>query len=326
MSQRFAGALIESYRMLRRLRRWALNRIDAPVVVLLYHRVTDLPTDTERLAVSPPNFRDHMRFLKANVHLVRLEENWSARPKPAVAVTFDDGYADNLLEAVPILEEEGVPATFFVSTGTLGTGQEFWWHELEGLLLHEATFPARFALRDPQHGREWPSETLPQRQAMYAALNQLAQGIEPERLARWLAQLRSWAPSRPAAAANRTMSEEEVRRLAASPIATIGAHTVSHTALAALTEAQQRWEILSSAGRLEQITGRRVEVFSYPFGNRRHYNRASIRLCRQAGFVKAASNFPGQVHRWTDPYQLPRQVVRDWSLDVFKRKMASFWV
>lgn len=112
-----------------------LNRVDPPVIVLLYHRVTTLVSDPEMLAVSPENFRAQMRHLKENHHLVRFEEDWSKAAKPAVAITFDDGYADNALEALPILDEVGVPATFFVSTGTIGTTREFWWHELERIIL-----------------------------------------------------------------------------------------------------------------------------------------------------------------------------------------------
>jgi peptidoglycan/xylan/chitin deacetylase (PgdA/CDA1 family) len=98
-----------------------LNLVDPPVVVLLYHRVTTLTSDPEMLSVSPDNFRAQMRHLKETVPLVRFEEDWTKVSKPAVAITFDDGYADNALEALPILEEVGVPATFFVSTGTIGT-------------------------------------------------------------------------------------------------------------------------------------------------------------------------------------------------------------
>jgi hypothetical protein len=50
-----------------------------------------------------------------------------------------------------------------------------------------------------------------------------------------------------------------------------------------------------------------------------------VRLCREAGFMKAASNFPGQVHNWTDPFQLPRHLVRNWDLDIFAAEVKRFW-
>jgi hypothetical protein len=48
-------------------------------------------------------------------------------------------------------------------------------------------------------------------------------------------------------------------------------------------------------------------------------------ICREAGFAKAAANFPGQAHRWTDPFQIPRQLVRDWPVDIFAQKLKRFW-
>lgn len=89
-----------------------LNILDKPVIVLLYHRVADLDSDPERLAVSPTHFREQMNYLKEHYRIVRFEGDWSGLQESAVAVTFDDGYADNFYEALPILEETGVPATF----------------------------------------------------------------------------------------------------------------------------------------------------------------------------------------------------------------------
>jgi peptidoglycan/xylan/chitin deacetylase (PgdA/CDA1 family) len=303
-----------------------LNLIDRPVVILVYHRVTNLPTDPEMLAVGPGNFRRQMEFLRQHFRVARFEENWSEVRDPTVVITFDDGYADNLLEALPILEEVGVPATFFISTGRIGTGEEFWWHRLETLLLREGEFPPRFRLHDSRYGRGWETASFEQRKVLYASLNALMQKIDPDRQKVWLDQLEGWAGPRPEGKGpHRSMTEEEVKRLAASPWATIGAHTVTHSALSSLNEVQQRHEILFSRQELERITGTAITTFSYPFGRKQDYNRTSVRLCREAGFIKAASNFPGQVHRWTDPFQLPRHLVRNWDPDTFAAEMKNFW-
>jgi peptidoglycan/xylan/chitin deacetylase (PgdA/CDA1 family) len=311
---------------LRRLKNGILNSVDQPVIVLLYHRVADLAADPEMLAVSPENFRAQLRFLKDNWRIVRFEEEWADLQEPAVAITFDDGYADNFLAALPILEEIGVPAAFFVSTCHLDSEREFWWHRLESLLLQEAEFPSRFRLSDPRYGREWDTASSAQRRALYHRLNELMQKISAEQREDWLAQLANWAgPDGASEGIHRSMTMEELKGLAASPVATIGAHTVSHSALSALSEEEQRREIFVSKQELEKITGREINIFSYPFGNKRHYNRTSVRLCREAGFRKAASNFPGQAHRWTNPFQLPRQLVRNWDLETFAARIKDFW-
>jgi peptidoglycan/xylan/chitin deacetylase (PgdA/CDA1 family) len=319
-------AALPVYRRLRRLKNAALNWVDPPVVVLLYHRVTIPISDPDQLAVSPENFRAQLTYLKDNFHLVRLEDDWSALPGPAVAITFDDGYADNALEALPVLEAVGAPATFFISSGHIGAKNEFWWCQMDRILLHDGDFLDSFSLADRQYGGEWPTGTPTQRQALYAHLNALAQTLDLDRLESWMGQLRTWSgQDEQGSGLNRSMNEEELKVLAGSPWTTIGAHTVSHAALSALSEEQQRYEIFTSKEALEKITGEKVPVFAYPFGNRKHYKRTSVALCRQAEFVKAASNFPGQVHRWTDPYQLPRQVVRNWDPDTFAIKMKEFW-
>jgi len=313
------------YRKVRALKNGIINLFSSPVIILVYHRVTDLVSDPEMLAVSPGNFRRHMEFLKQQYRIMRFEEEWSDLKEPAVVITFDDGYADNVLEALPILEETEVPATFFVSTGRIGTGKEFWWHRLEGILLREGEFPARFELHDPRYGQVWPADTLQQRKVLYTELNALMQKVSPDNLEAWLDQLGNWAgPGYVGKNIHRSMDQEEIKILAASPWATIGAHTVTHSALAALAEEQQQNEIFTSKQDLENMTGMEIKTFSYPFGRKKDYNQTSIRLCREAGFIKAASNFPGQVHGWTDPFQLPRHLVRNWDLDTFAVEMQSF--
>ena len=318
--------LRSAYRKVRATGNYLLNLIDQPVIILLYHRVADLPNDPEMLAVSPDNFRLHLQFLKEHCSIVRFEEEWLDEIKPAVAITFDDGYADNVLQALPILEEVGIPATFFVSTGNIGTGRNFWWDLLAEILLRENEFPQHFKLHDNSFGRVWSTETREQRRTLYDELMMLMHKVSSDRIDEWLDQLRAWAePSDMKPNQHRAMNREELSRLAVSPWATLGAHTVSHAALAALSEEQQRKEIFTSKQDLEAMSGKKITTFSYPFGRRVDYNHISVRLCREAGFLKAASNFPGQVHRWSDSFQLPRHLVRNWDVDNFAVKVKSFW-
>jgi peptidoglycan/xylan/chitin deacetylase (PgdA/CDA1 family) len=303
-----------------------LNAIDPPVIVLVYHRVAALPADPEMLAVTPENFRAQMRFLKENATLVRFEEDWSRVSKPAVVVTFDDGYADNALQALPILEELEVPATFFVSTGQIGTNREYWWHELERIALEGRELPARFTLRDAKSAGSWTTTTGPERQVFYQEVVRFMNDADRAHREEWLDQIRSWAGVDAGdAGVNRSLTVEELRRLAQSPWVTIGAHTVSHSRLASLPRDAQREEIIASKRELEGWLGRKVPVFSYPFGRRCDYTGESIALCREAGFAKAAANFPGQAHRWTDPYQIPRHLVRDWTVAEFAARLRGFW-
>jgi peptidoglycan/xylan/chitin deacetylase (PgdA/CDA1 family) len=303
-----------------------LNRIDPPVIVLLYHRVTSLPSDPEMLAVTPENFRAQLLHLKKTVPIIRFEDDWKKVQRPAAVVTFDDGYADNALEALPILKEVGVPATFFVSTGSIGTESEFWWHELERLILEQRDLPKCFTLDDETCGRSWPTATLTERQELYHGIMRLMNDVDAERRNNWLGQVRCWAGTKEKdAGRHRLMSVDELRLLAGSSLVTIGAHTVTHTRLSSLSRNRQREEITTSKQKLEAWLGKEIPIFSYPFGRRSDYTQETIALCRQAGFARAAANFPGQAHRWTDPYQIPRHLVRNWPAEVFAEKLRGFW-
>ena len=195
-----------------------------------------------------------------------------------------------------------------------------------GLILGGESLPSSFTLNDGRFGKTWPTGTDPERQEFYHEIVRLMNNADPERRNIWLTQLRDWAQCEEKSAdTHRAMTVDELRLLAASRWVTIGAHTVTHTRLSSLPPDAQREEIATSKRQLEEWLGREITVFSYPFGRRSHYTKESVQLCREAGFTKAAANFPGQAHRWTDPYRIPRHLVRNWPVEVFAEKLRGFW-
>jgi peptidoglycan/xylan/chitin deacetylase (PgdA/CDA1 family) len=300
------------------------NPIDPPIVLLLYHRVTTLASDHERLAVVPERFRAQLQVLKQALPVLRLEADWRSARRPAAVVTFDDGYADNLLEALPILESEEVPATFFITTGNVASGEEFWWDQLERLIVEAGAEPPR-ELRRPAGPARPSDRSAEARFRLYQEVHPRMKRMDSDQRERVLAALRA-ASQVPAGAraSHRPLTVDELRRLAASPWVTIGAHGVSHTALSALPPARQRSEILDSRHRLETWIGRDVRVFSFPFGGREDITPHGLEACREAGFAKTVLNLPGTVRRWSDPHRLPRHLVRDWDADAFRRHLRRF--
>lgn len=309
------------------LKNCALNRLRPPIIILLYHRVAALASDPHLLAVAPHNFRCHMEFLKDNFPVIRFEDNWSKVKEPSVVITFDDGYADNVLEAMPILEDVGLPATFFISTGVIGTQREFWWDELECVILDNQRFPDHFDLVDSRYGMSWNITNAVERREMFHAMFLLMKKVDVHTREDWLKQLREWAcMDNVYRVVNRPMTIDELHDLAKSKWVTIGAHTVTHTSLSSLSFERQTEEIIASKEWLEKQLGREILVFSYPFGGRNDYDHRSVRICKEAGFTKAAVNLRGPAHRGDCQYQLPRQLVRDWPIEVFQKKMGWFWL
>jgi peptidoglycan/xylan/chitin deacetylase (PgdA/CDA1 family) len=106
------------------------NRIlhGRPVLVTMYHRVNNVVGDKlTHLTVSVENFENQLLYYKENYQIIRLDEDWNSLKKTGLVITFDDGYADNISNALPLLEKYQIPATFFVTTLNINTKNEFWW-------------------------------------------------------------------------------------------------------------------------------------------------------------------------------------------------------
>jgi peptidoglycan/xylan/chitin deacetylase (PgdA/CDA1 family) len=310
------------------LRRWA----KPGGVVLMYHRVTDLVPDTYDLAVSPAHFAEHMEVVRRTcvpMHLIEMMKALAAGrlPRRAVAVTFDDGYYDNFQEAYPILRAAGVPATVFVVSGHVDSRREFWWDELERALLVPAQVPPR--LQFSLNGRDyaWPTGTPDERAVAHRRLHSLISQQTTEQRMQLLDKLVAWSRVLPEGRPTyRAMRSDEMAELVSGGLVDIGGHTVNHPALSRLHPTEQRVEIEEGCRRLEEILGRRIEVFAYPYGRAVDWNSASAQIVREAGLQGAVTTIPGYVEAGADPYRLQRWAVGDWGRDQFARELESFFI
>jgi len=122
----------------------AFNRfISGSCAVLLYHRVTTLQSDPQLLSVSPAHFEVQLQLLKNKYTVLNTDEfhhyllNKKRFPAKSIYITFDDGYSDNLLEAIPILESQEMQAMFYIATETLNTDNEYWWDADKSCKTHQ---------------------------------------------------------------------------------------------------------------------------------------------------------------------------------------------
>ncbi len=311
---------------------WLRNRIAPPAVVLHYHRVTRLADDPHYLAIAPERFAEHLEVLRRFGRPVPLRTlaaavragGWIRR---AVVVTFDDGYADNLLEARPLLDRYDVPATVFVVAGGVDAEREFWWDELDRLLLGSHALPDEPTLVVADLVHRWRLEppagcanAAPalagdaRRRARLRVLEEMHTVLKPHPPAVIDAALddlrRSVGMPRAVRASHRTLTTDEVRRLADGGLVEIGAHTVSHPRLSALPIAEQRRELRDGKTALEALLGAEVTSVAYPYGRRADYGADTVAAAREAGFACACTTESGVVWgRRTDPFQLPRLAV-----------------
>ena len=111
------------------------NFLFPTAIILLYHRIDNINQDPHRLAVSAQNFEDQIRFLKDNFNIIELSElvsdlkNKKLR-RHSIVITFDDGYADNFFNVLPILKKYQVPATIFITSGMINNPESFYWEKI----------------------------------------------------------------------------------------------------------------------------------------------------------------------------------------------------
>jgi peptidoglycan/xylan/chitin deacetylase (PgdA/CDA1 family) len=284
------------------------------LLILLYHRV--LPEHDSLLNDEPDaaTFAAHMDLVKQSFNaLPLLEASQRLRdgslPARAVSITFDDGYANNLHVAAPILAARGIPATVFVAAGFIGGGRMFNDTAIEAIRrAHEV-----LDLTDLGLGRFTLCDVAARRSAISQLLGVLKYMDPAERLrtANQIAErVGCELPD------ELMMTEEQVRSILRYGVE-VGAHTMNHPILTRVDAETARREISDSKHRLTEITGRRVESFAFPNG-RPHcdYARCHVEMARKTGFQVAVSTAWGAATAESDLLQLPR--IAPWGATVLR--------
>lgn len=324
------------------IRRAARRLVGRPAVglILLYHRVREPALDPWGLCVDPRRFAEHLELLQRRFRPLDLglllSEPVRRHGRVPVAITFDDGYRDNLEVALPILESTDVPATFFVAGS--GEQDEFWWDELDRLLVvpdlptsirlerkaEEFTVTLEHA-DDSPIDLGWRARQGPRtpRERAYLALWEDLSRMAPGARASTIARVRALIGADGDAPRHPRLAPDEIASLAAHELATVGAHTLSHSRLSALSADAQLWEVAGSRASLESITGRPVERFSYPFGGSDDYGTEAVVAVRAAGFALACRTGRGAVGPAPDRWQLPRVNVPDIDAEGLERRLTD---
>jgi peptidoglycan/xylan/chitin deacetylase (PgdA/CDA1 family) len=282
-------------------------------VVLLYHRVGQEALDTYDLQVSVADFRRHLQHLSDAYHPVALTaiveslESGTVLPDRAVAITFDDGYLQHLTVIRPMLDEFGIPATFFVTTEGLNEPHEHWWDVLERVMLGVHQLPP---VLDLCGDGTWVASTATdaERVSAHASLTQHFYGLSAVERRRALAFICHWsALALPPRASHRALLAAELEALAGASGVSVGAHTIHHIALPARPVEEGWSEVTGSKSALESLVGRPMEGFSYPYGA---HSATAVETVRRAGYRYAVTVEHGTVDNGSDVLRLPRCEVK----------------
>lgn len=297
-------------KVLRRLLRPLRKALRPGAVVLGYHRIADLHWDPLELAVSAGNFSEQVDVLSSKLTVVSLPElarrqRNGQKLDGLAAVTFDDGYADFLESALPLLSRAEVPATIFIATGC--TGHSFWWEELAALLCasQRSVESIRVTLDCGPHGivHTSLSDEASCQRAVRDLCHQL-RGADHSTIASVLTQLRKQIASAGAAEPEgRPLTSAELKRLSALDFVDVGGHTVDHGCLGELSPTAQRQQIEKCQENLEDAIGRRAVSFSYPNGS---LSVETPRLVAECGFLQGCTSEEGTFGPAADPFTVPR--------------------
>jgi peptidoglycan/xylan/chitin deacetylase (PgdA/CDA1 family) len=350
------AALKVAKRIPRPLRR----RTTAHGLVLMYHRVAKPVADPWDLCVSPDSFSEHLEVLRRHADIVPLPElsrrlaRKSRAKRPPAAITFDDGYFDNLDAALPILSRASAPATVFIATSWIGRREAFWWDRLAALVFTAPKLPTGIALTIGSERFAWhrpeqddavgevpaaahvglasdgsttsvPSPQLSRaRKSLHLALWQPLQALNDDERARVLDEIeKNFSGAKPLDTSARPMTADEVRTLHRSGIIEVGAHTMSHRPLPTLSPAAQLSEIQNSRARCAEWTGVEPHSFAYPYGE---FGVITPGLVAEAGFERACSTDQELMWEGRDPYRIPRFTALDWGGDGFERQLRQEWL
>lgn len=280
-------------------------------VILMLHRV--LADDTSarlahrtELCIGPQAFEHLLRWLKRHFDCVPLMDLLTApvrAARPRVALTFDDGWRDNAINAFPLLQHHQVPASIFLSTDFIGSRQCFWWESVGETLWGSFGAQARQNLIEHLYGIGRPvpvalldSATEPQRSQ---ALAQYLQSLKAMS-AQGLSQL---ADACPAQGTPQALDWQQVRQLEDSGLVRFGPHGASHAILTGLDDEQLEHELRRSHEALLRGCRQPLPVYCYPNGN--HDTRVRERVAAHR-YPYALGTRAGVWRGAHDPLALPR--------------------
>jgi peptidoglycan/xylan/chitin deacetylase (PgdA/CDA1 family) len=336
-------------------RAWLRGRFRSGGVILMYHRIGVPDADPWQLAVSPEHFNEHLQVLKRRALALRVRDLAAAlrrgvTPRRFLVVTFDDGYADNLAEAKPLLERHDVPATVFIASGWLGRRAPFWWDELQDLILLSKSLPESLKIEMPdgpwryrlgrdatgadearrlsRGWRAYPGPAPTERHLAYLAIHAFLSSRGPSECEEGMSQLRSQIPySAPLGGgeSGRPLTPQELTKLGEGELVEIGAHSRTHARLARLTREEQRREIVGSREALEDMLGASVTSFAYPFGGKEDFTAETASIVREEGFAAACATTRGTVRAGADLWRLPRFHVVDSDGDQLDRRISQWF-
>ena len=282
------------------------RRTEASARILYYHRVND-DKDPFFPSISTSLFEREMSFVSKHYRVVSLTDALDhlegGSGGTVVAITFDDGYQDNYLNAFPVLKRYGLPASIFLTTGSMDSREPLWFEKLAQALKRtdresidlEVDLPRRVWMRTQ-------AERLDANSKIYDILRSLPDYERRHWLAHVLDRL---GGAGDADRRNTMLTWDQVRLMKVHGI-DFGGHSVTHPFISRLTREEVSWEVSECKRRIEEELQVPVDHFAYPSGREEDFGRWNQEIIRSAGYRSAVTTIWGLNYRSTDHMELRR--------------------
>jgi peptidoglycan/xylan/chitin deacetylase (PgdA/CDA1 family) len=319
-------------------RAWPAGRHDG--TVLVYHSVCgeeEFPFIPSHLRVSPASFDKQMEYLAGNFHVVALSElgteigNGSRLPFRTVALSFDDGFKDNLTHALPVLLRHGLSASFFVVTDWVGSKRLSWLHRLDYMYSSKTPVDLLKTFLDEMRWMGSAQEVGPgvvERHSLVVALRDLLLKAFPPGVVDdvvdvvWRRHSVMGVKEEEELARRLYLSWDDVEQLSRAGM-DIGSHTVSHPKISLQEDNGVLEEVFQSLKVLKERLAKRIVTFAYPFGDANSYNERCRRVLDEAGLEAACALVGGSGRAGNDPLALGRLPVEDVGVAEFAMETAG---
>ncbi len=253
------------------------------------------------LAITPEKLEEFILFLKEKGYLfISLDQlaDWLDNKykinQKFICLTFDDGYRDNLIYALPILKKHHVPATIYVTNCLPNGNGILWWYLFENhakkknqLILNSSVGQVVFHWKDEHDAHK-----------QFGKVSEAIKSIPLSELSKVISDSFGISGNEfKSSCAEVSLTWEEIKELSDEPLICIGAHTMNHISVKNQKEEFVREEMLNSKIEIEQKIGRHVHHFAYPFGGEFDVSGRDLNIASQIGYKTSTLNQPGNIFK-----------------------------
>jgi len=295
--------------------------------ILCYHRIHpnskfDKYTYPNGNIISESAFNDQMKLLSNEYDVISIDDMsnhlLSSSNDFKVAITFDDGYKDNLTIALPILKKYNIPATIYIVTRFPEGDTWMWWNEIWDCLINikklDICFMGKLKI--------YKIASINNKKKCFLELVKWILSLEVEDQKKLMTKISGNSKRRQYP--ELCLNWNDIKHLDSNRLITIGAHTHSHHQLKNLSYKRSFYEIKKSKEILEGKLSHKIGHFAYPFGGVNDFSKKDSRIVRLCGFDTAVTTIKKPINRY-DRHSIPRILIQDYMSENGFKAVLSGW-